>query len=164
MKHTTLLSLLLLSPAWAGQVASRSEYTSLASHDCKVVERGHEDERSRCPGRDGYEVYHQSAEAESWLVLKKGEVELRVTIPENFPSTPLNGAFVSGEKLEWRYKVRNGRPELVGLIHRVRDQNRAENRSLLFIVRLQGNKVCPLGFAETNEKARSLADGEKTCP
>ncbi len=135
-----------------------SKFTNLTS--CKKLPPEGITQIKHCPGLDGYEVFwfesHDTHRGDDlttrYLSFKKDStfIELR-SMSELWLGIP------SGAKLEWRYKISNGKKDLIAWIFR--------NGDTLNIIRLeaQNKKWCLLGQAKTNEEAHTIADSDKTC-
>lgn len=154
----------LLSFASIASDKFTSGYSDL--EDCKVLESSENDPnaemdyfRSLCPGRDKIKVFIVGGDARSWLELEiKGK---KVDLYEGLLSAGSSlGVFpyVSGKKLEWRYKGGS----LHALIVRMGASDPETNhpKSGLVVLRVKGNSVKVIGLANTNEDARKIADSK----
>lgn len=163
------LSLAILSMhtlSWAADAGYRSVYTSLEK--CDVIESSEQEGdaeidyfTAECPGRERYRVFHIGGDSRSWIVIKSGEetvIDLYNDVMRNEPGA---FPFVSGKVAEWRYKG----DSLIALIFRIAgsDLETGKLKSELMVVRLGGEKSCVIGTSTSNEKARMIADNNKSC-
>jgi len=169
---TILMSVLLLamlsmhSLSWAAGPDHRSVYTSLM--ECRVIESSEQEGdaeidyfSTECPGREGYQVFHDGEDARSWLVIKRGDKTVIDLYDDVIGNQPGAFPFVSGEVVEWRYQGKS----LIALIFRIAgsDLETDKLKSQLLVVRLDAKQACVIGVATSNEKAREIADSGKTC-
>ncbi len=151
-----------------------SEYSDLAH--CKTVKKsGPKSDMDfismRCEGHDGYDVSIDGGDARTWLTLKKGTMEIRLPAGEGASTAAgiqgeLAFPYVIQAKLEWRYKMEDGRKKLLALIYRMGGaeakayflQGDQKEISLLYIVRLGEQNAQVIGYTKTNEEAHRIAD------
>ncbi|MEN8214451.1 MAG: hypothetical protein ABFR19_08825 [Pseudomonadota bacterium] len=154
------------SLSWAAEPGYRSVYTSLK--ECRIIESSEQEAdpeidhfTAECPAREDYRLIHMGEDARSWIVLKRGEetvIDLYDDVMQNQPGA---FPFVSGDVAEWRYQDGS----LVALIFRIAgsDLETDELKSRLMVVRFDANRACMIGVAVANEKAREIADSDKSC-
>ncbi|UEM19031.1 hypothetical protein JL100_018260 [Skermanella mucosa] len=147
--------------------AQVSEYTSVAAGGCRqpppetteiyqALDLGVE----LCATRQGIDLLLVSSDRSSWLDVARGgriwTTEDAVVYDAPVGDFPNLGA----DQVEWRL-FPGGRPG--ALIFRVAGQSEDARRTRLYVVRLEEDAACLLGRAVTNEEARALADGPRTC-
>jgi len=151
--------------------AADSFYTSVKTDDCLTISSPEVDGVpyeidyyvGQCPGLFGYQVFVQGGDIRYNLQLKYNGNDIEL---------PVLGAFhdMGSEKIEWRYKRKNGMVRMVGLIYRLNFQDMNEetgeffNNSRLYVVRLKGASSCLVGQVNAsstmNLEARVMADDE----
>ncbi|PIR20345.1 MAG: hypothetical protein COV45_06100 [Deltaproteobacteria bacterium CG11_big_fil_rev_8_21_14_0_20_47_16] len=142
-----------------------SKYTRLTK--CQAINTGEEDGQNdsyleKCEGLNGYNVYIESGDTRSWLVLKNNTTEIDL---QGTGEGDVYFPIVGGDKLEWRYRTLNGREELVALILRIAGNEReayekgiSKSTSFLYVFRIHGDKYCLLDKAKTNDLAHRFSD------
>lgn len=149
---------ILMTTGLVGAAERSSEYTDLTR--CRMSESSESDPdaeidsfRSICPKFAGMRVNLVGSDARSWIVLKRGEVEIDLREPLLSGAGALT-AFptVVGKKLEWR--LTGGKPTAVI----VRMGETPASRSILVVVGVAGDRAVLLGTSLSNTHARRIAD------
>ena len=140
-----------------------SEYSSIKN--CKIIEKSDEAAyaKLRCPSKDGYNIYLENFDDRSWLIFKKGSLKIE---SKDFDNPAFTFQNIVPEKIEWRYKINNGKKQLSAVIYRLESYSNESNKvsQYLNILRLKGTQWCQLGSEENNDSARKLADSDQGCP
>ncbi|WP_394261359.1 hypothetical protein [Moraxella boevrei] len=171
MKH--LLSLLLLSVCFIGirqsfaQLQGYSAYTNL--NKCEFVPtEASELYTERCQSLDkNYTVIQHAYEFQIWLKLMHQDASLAYQTTFR----PMN----LGEKLEWRYHLKDKQKQYYALIYRVNEYDdvnptilmRPPTISNLLVIKLYKEKSCIIGKVDAhqnnaNQIARQIADHSLT--
>lgn len=166
MKNVFLSSLvcLLSVSALAGtKTETKSVYTDMKK-DCIVV--------SSATDKAPIDFYDSECKAYAGFVLKESGGDLRYGPELSFNGKQIDlqrpGHFhnLGSEKIEWVYDISrdeegSGELKFKALIYRLSVANEDPDKkdsSVLYVVRLDGEKSCVIGTAKTNEAARDLAN------
>lgn len=171
----TIITLLALSAqAFAGDLVPsspktewRSVYTDLNS-DCVVISVATEEApidfyQAECKSFGGFQLFIEGGDLRYGPELRFGKTGIDLERPMSFHD-------MGSDKVEWVYHstIDNegvGSIEWKGLIYRLSEASEDGERdvSILYAVRLSGEKSCVLGKVLTNEAARELVYSDKTC-
>lgn len=170
--HTFIYTLITVSFVFsystlAAKTGKMSEYTPLTG--CITIEQDDDPEggsyfKQQCPGRDGFDIFIEGADARSWLLIRHDKNEWN--FQRDFAQGPLQFVGVGGNRLEWRYEFLGGKKMLRSWIIQITgsDPDQSErSRESLYVFRVQGGKICFIGQGKNNHSARKIADGPKGC-
>ncbi len=169
MRAFLIAALALTAPAAHAEPTKwGSVYTSVAPADCieisKTPENGEGDfYEAECTSYGGYRLRISGGDLRYQPVLSYGGQEIQFALAETFHD-------MGAPKVEWLYSASRaedgtGILEWRALIFRqsVADPDGGQkDRSLLYVVRLNGPQTCLIGSAATNEAARDLAQDPQT--
>jgi hypothetical protein len=142
-----------------------SVYTGVAPKDCIEIAKTAENTEgdfyeAECPSYGGYRLRLSGGDLRYHPELQFGGEPIQLSMPGSFHD-------MASENVEWIYsaareKDGSGELEWRALIFRLKVSNPegGQDRSVLYVVRLNGAKSCLLGMASTNEEARSLAQDQ----
>lgn len=161
----TLACFMSISAFAANKTQTNSIYTDMKA-DCIVV--------SSATDKAPIDFYDSECKAFGGFTLKESGGDLRYGPQLSFAGKEIDlkrpGAFHSmgSQKIEWVYDLTrdeegSGTLKFKALIYRLSVANEDPDKkdsSILYVVRLNGEKSCVIGTAATNEKARELANNE----
>ena len=118
----------------------------------------------QCPAPPGWRLYVVASDANTWIEVRSQFVTWSsetVIVYESpiglFPTA------AGAPRVEWRRRPDGA---LSALIFRVTAQQEKDTRrrvSRLFVVRLQPDQACLIDRVLTNDQARAVADGDRSC-
>ncbi len=154
---------------FAGVKTERGSVYTDMKNECVVVSTATDQApidfyHAECKAFGGYRLTLTGGDLRYHPALYFGSTELNIPTPPSFHEP-------ASDKVEWVYEHtidQEGFGQLVwkALIYRlnvVDENNPEQNIEKLFVVRLDGEKSCLLGTAQTNEKARELAYSTRSC-
>jgi hypothetical protein len=159
-----LIAALLMGGAAAEAAPAKwgSVYTSVAPKDCIEI--------AKTPENAEGDIYEAECASYGGYRLRIGGGDLRYHPTLQFGGAPihlgLSGSFhdMGSENVEWHYSATRepdggGALEWRGFIFRLKVSNPegGKDKSVLYVVRLDGARSCLLGTAATNDEARALA-------
>ncbi len=167
MKSVLFLVLVGMSAGASAKMAS--EYTSVATNDCKTIASSQNEVEpeidyytGHCEGRAGFTTIVSGGDIRySLSLLYRGE-EINFTEIRSFHD-------MGSDLIEWRGIEKNGKiEEYTSLIYRLKIStpdawpDKPLSQDNLFVVRLNGIKSCLVGIvpqsSNMNERARAIAD------
>jgi hypothetical protein len=148
--------------AWAAPAKWGIAYSDVAPRDCieiaKTAENAEGDfYEAECASYGGYRLRIVGGDLRVHPDLQFGGEPIRLNLPGSFHD-------MGSGKVEWLYSATreadgSGSLEWRGLIFRLKVSNPegGSDRSVLYVVRLNGARSCVLGTASENDEARALA-------